>query len=295
MKEKDIVEKNLISIPEVFADIGNVLLFQGKRQIIEEELQDVSEHSIYKADDGLLHELERDIAKKWIKNNIVVAFVGIENQTQAEKYEPVKIIGYEGANYRSQLLKQKETQRKKKGGIKRIYLVITIILYFGVKHWKYPKNLKSVIDIPEELDEFVNDYKIHVCEVAWLEEETVAKFKSDFYIVADYFVQMRKNKEYKPTERQIKHVDALLKAMAVFTRDNRFVEATYNYKEKREVGNMCEALDIVENRGIEKGIEKGIRALISSLKELEISEEQIIKKVSEKFEITPEKVEKYLS
>lgn len=85
-------------------------------------------------------------------------------------------------------------------------------------------------------------------------EDQVKLFRSDFRIVADYFVQKRKNKTYIPSKKTIKHVDAMLKFMSVMTGDERFLEAQ---KVKTTGGgpNMCEILDQVENRGIQKGID----------------------------------------
>ena len=48
--------------------------------------------------------------------------------------------------------------------------------------------------------------------------------------------------------------DSLL--MSAMTEDKRFEEIIDEVNEK-EVVNMCEVLDIVESRGIEKGLEKG--------------------------------------
>ena len=42
-------------------------------------------------------------------------------------------------------------------------------------------------------------------------------FKSDFKIVADYFVQMRKNKNYVPSRKVIKHVAEVLQLLQILT------------------------------------------------------------------------------
>ncbi len=81
-------------------------------------------------------------------------------------------------------------------------------------------------------------------------------FKSDFRIVADYFVQMRKNNCYVAKPETIKHVHELLELMTVLTDDRRFVDVCNNVG--KEAVNMCEVLDQIENRGMEKGMEKGI-------------------------------------
>ena len=89
-------------------------------------------------------------------------------------------------------------------------------------------------------------------ETAYLSDEQVQMFTSNFKIVADYFAQMRKNKNYIASEVTIKHVHELLQLMAVMTQDNRF-EKVYNPDMDRRETTMCEVLDRVESRGIQKG------------------------------------------
>ena len=63
------------------------------------------------------------------------------------------------------------------------------------------------------LEPYVNDYKANIFNIAFLDDETVQMFQSDFRIVADFFVQKRKNKDYVPDEHKIKHVDEMLKLL----------------------------------------------------------------------------------
>ena len=67
---------------------------------------------------------------------------------------------------------------------------------------------------------------------------------------------MRVNKNYGADKKSIGHIDELLMLMSAMTGDKRF-EDIIDEANKKEVVNMCEVLDIVEARGIEKGIEKG--------------------------------------
>lgn len=80
MAEKDIAEKTLEAYNDVFADIVNVLLFQGKPLVKEDDLEEESTYSSYKAD-GKLHAQERDVAKYWRSGLVRIAFYGFENQT----------------------------------------------------------------------------------------------------------------------------------------------------------------------------------------------------------------------
>ena len=245
MGQKDITEKILEDYNDVFADIINVLVFKGERRINPSSLKDTSVHSMYKADDSRLHEQERDISKIWEEYNIEIAMCGIENQTKVEAVMPLRVIGYEGASYRSQLLKDPI----------RPIPVITIVLYFGKEHWDKPKTLKELVKIPQGLDEYVNDCKIHVFEVSWLTEEQVSMFTSDFKVVANFFVNRRKNSDYIPDDpTEIKHVDEVLKLLSVMTGDKRYETIL---KEEKEVRNMCEVADRLENMGIAKGVAKG--------------------------------------
>ena len=128
--EKDVTEKSLEAYNEVFADIVNVLLFNGQHIIKENELQKESERSHYKFEDEI-HEQERDVSKFWIKNHFKIALIGLENQTEPDGYMPIRVLGYDGASYRGQLL---DVDDKK--NVKGVYPVITLVLYFGRTRWK---------------------------------------------------------------------------------------------------------------------------------------------------------------
>ena len=91
MAEKDMTEKTLEAYNDVFADIANVLLFQGQKVISEKELEDAVPRSVYKAD-GKLHEQERDVAKYWKQGVVRIAFCGFENQTEADADMPLRVM-----------------------------------------------------------------------------------------------------------------------------------------------------------------------------------------------------------
>lgn len=283
MGEQDSTEKVLEDYNDVFADIVNGLLFYGKEIIHEDQLVNTKDKSQYKADDTKLHEQERDIAKFWKKRKIRIALCGIENQTDIDIDMPLRVMGYDGAAYRSQLLADNKER----------YPVITIVLHFGMKRWRRPHSLLECFRVPKYLKPYVNDYKIHVFDIAYLTDEQVNYFKSDFKIVADYFVQKRKNKDYKPSKDTIKHVDALLKLMSVLTKDDRYIKAQENGK--GSVRNMCEALDKVEARGRAAGEAIGraageLKGKIEAYADMNLSILEIAKKVN----VSEEEVQRIL-
>ena len=245
MAEKDISEKILESYNDVFADIVNVLLFDGEELMKPSELEDQAPRSAYKAD-GKLREVERDVAKRWKNGSVRIACIGVENQTAIDSLMPLRVIGYDGAEYRSQY-----------GSAGNKYPVVTFVLYFGTeKEWEKEITLKQCLDIPPELEQYVNDYKVNVFSVAYLSPEKVRQFKSDFRIVADYFVQKQLTQDYIPNPQTIEHVQETLQLLSIMGNDERFEQA-YNSSAEGGPRNMCEVLERIESRGKEIGKEIG--------------------------------------
>ena len=276
MGAKDIAEKNLEAWNDVFADIVNVLLFKGKRIILENELEADTTNSMFKAD-GKLHEQERDVSKFWKNGEIRIAILGFENQTVQDYKMPLRVISYDGASYKQQLLDEKLTKK---------FPVATLVLYFGTEsRWTAPKNLCSCFEIPEEIKPFVSDYKINVFEIAWLDDETIEKFQSDFKIVAKYFQAKRLHAEYEGSKDEIKHVDETLKMLSVLTGDDSF-ERVYNESNFEKGGvTMCDVVERIENRGKEEIIIRLIDSKAGSLEQIAAWVKlpiEAVKKIAEK-------------
>jgi len=271
MQEKDITQKMLERHNDVFSDIVNVLLFGGKKVVEEETLFDAVTDSALKID-GRVRFQDRDVAKYWKDSQINIALLGIENQTNPDKFMPLRVMGYDGLEYTRQIRKECNGESK--------YPVITLVLYLGYKkRWNYPINILDIVKVDDRLKPFVNDYKINLFEIAYLDEEKITLFKSDFRILVDYLHQIRANNSYSPKDYIIKHINELLTLMSVMTGDKRF-EDSINEANEKEARYMCEVLDIIENRGIEKGLEQGRQEgadMVSKLNELLLNEGNIDK------------------
>ena len=226
-------------------------MFDGEQRVLPEDLVDTSARSQFKADDGVLHEQERDVVKRWKHGKIVIALLGLENQTKPDENMPLRVFSYEGASYKSQLLDGEENH---------FYPVITLVLYFGKQRWEKARSLYEKLEVPEELRPYVNDFSINVFEISYLSEEQLAMFRSDFGVVAEYFVRSRTDPGYKPKKKVIKHVDAFLKMMKAVTGDHRYEEVRKTVRKGEDI-TMCEVLDYREKRGEQRGIERDRRAL----------------------------------
>ena len=242
MGEKDITEKLFEEFPDVFADIVNGLLFNGKTVVRSNQLESMKTLSAYKAD-GKIRPEDRDVAKRWKKSGIRIACIGFENQSEPDPYMVLRVLGYDGAEYRFQCLK--ENMQKPK------YPVVTLVLYFGYRHrWNKAKTLYETVNVPEEFKPFVKDVEINLFEIAYLTDEQVKLFKSDFRIVADYFVQKRKNGTYKPSRKKIKHIQSLLELFSVVENDKRFENLLQDDDvAEGRLQNMCDVMDRAEKIG----------------------------------------------
>ena len=240
MAEKDITEKNLEALNDVFADIVNVLLFKGEQVINEKDLEADTTKSMFKAD-GKIHEQERDVSKFWKNGEIRISILGIENQTAQDSDMPLRVISYDGASYKQQLLDKNQKKR---------YPVATLVLYFGTEEkWSKAKHLYDCFEIPEKLKPFVNDYKINVFNIAFLSPKTISMFKSDFKIIAEYFRAKRLNQKYKGSKEKLKHANETLKMFSALTGDNSF-EKVYNESNSKKGGiTMCDVVKRIRDDG----------------------------------------------
>ena len=249
MAEKDITEKNLEALNDVFADIVNVLLFKGEQVIKEKELEADTTKSMFKAD-GKIHEQERDVSKFWKNGEIRISILGIENQTAQDSDMPLRVISYDGASYKQQLLDNEQKKR---------YPVATLVLYFGTEEkWAKAKHLYDCFDVPEKLKPFVNDYKINVFNIAFLSPKSIAMFKSDFKIIAEYFRTKRLKQKYNGSKEKLKHANETLKMFSALTGDDSF-EKVYNEGNFKKGGiTMCDVVERIRNDGRAEGISEGI-------------------------------------
>ena len=225
MAEKDITEKLLTDIDEVFADIYNNLCFNGENIIKPDDLSNASVTTAFISND-VTRGLISDVSKIYKNSNLTLALLNIENQSTEDRDMPFRIIGYEGAKYNSQLI----------SGSNARYVVATLVLNLNTKkRWSTPKSIKESLKnkYPIELDEYINDYRINVIDVAFLEKEDIKKLNSDFKAVAKYYYLKRNNIEdfEELGDCNLKYPVQTFATMKALTGDSRFETAYNDYVE----------------------------------------------------------------
>jgi len=286
MGEKDISLKILEYYSDVFADIVNGLMFEGRPVVTEDALVDLpGPHSEFMADDHTLHEQERDVSKLWTSRNMILSLVGLENQSDVDYDMPLRLISYDGASYKSQLLADKENEPKVR------YPVITIVLYFGTRRWTGCTRLSERVNVSDNLRPFFNDYTARVYEIAFLEDEQIAHFTSDFRILAEYCVKSRKDPYYVPSPQVIRHVEELMNAFAALAGDRKSKLLLPLLAKKGDSMPLFNVFEFREELGKARGLEEALIGQVIKKYRRGMSVEDIARET----ESEPETVEKYIT
>ena len=92
----------------------------------------------------------------------------------------------------------KQLKNKK---LKRLVPQVIIVFYTGDKKWNTPLELNDYFDIPEELKEYVNDWKIKVVDVKEIDTSKIKDEQTRYFIEA---IQEMYKGNYEGLHRRIK-------------------------------------------------------------------------------------------
>ena len=154
---------------------------------------------------------------------------------------PLRVICYDGASYRAQLNADES---------KTTYPVITLVLYMGTeKRWTAPKQLTDCFKYDERLSKFISNYKINVVELAWLSDEQIMKFKTEFRNFVELLRDTRLGRKPQYSPIQLKHVHELLQLMRVMSGNDEYEQllnqTTNNLKQNKLKGDEITMKKIV--------------------------------------------------
>ena len=244
MGEKDVSQKILEGKNDVFADIVNGCCFNGKEIVKPDALKDLSGITAY-GDKQKYRSTQRDITKLWKKGIINIACLGVENQTYKDNTMPLRVIAYDGAQYKIQANDEQVNY----------YPVITLVLYYGKDKWEKPRRLFDLFDVPPELKPYVNDYKMNLFDISHISTEEAKVFKSDFWHVADYFSQINETNDYIPNKTRLYHPEEMFKLMKFLTGNEKFNNIIS--VDKGDPATMFDAFEAAERRGEAIGEARG--------------------------------------
>lgn len=311
----DTVLKNYWRSNERFADFFNAVLFEGKPIIRPEELEDVDTDEASILEHGKYAEsiqAARDnikIRKKSKTYGIEFVMMGMEHQEHIHYAMPMRLMGYDYGTYKKQYdnnaLKYKTAEGMEHdeylSGMKKtdkFMAVITVVVYYGEKTWDGAKTLHEMLDIPPEMERYVNDYKMLLVEAGrnnlTLRHADNVDLFNLLEIILDKSISGNEAKK-RAIQYSEEHGTDKTVIMTVAGATNSKID--YDRFGKGD-GAMCTLFEEIarenETKGIEKGIEKGIRGTVSVMRKYHIPNEEIVKEIQEEYNLTREEAEEYL-
>jgi len=263
MKQKDAVEKGFFDLDDVFADIVNVFITEGKYIVKPEDLETVHPSSYFEDAEGNTRYQERDVSKI-IKGKQMVnlALVGLEPMNYQDEDMPLRVYSYNGAGYYYQLKRRREA-KKDNEPVPPVYPVITLVLNFSGKKWMKPDTLQKCFkDDTAGINQMAGDLQLYVVDVTDLSEETILKLQSDFRHVAAMYKGLEDPYAALVDTGNITHIEEFAKLMGVLMEDGnveRWILRIYN---KGEGGTYMHEIyrnfrETLYNDGKEAGLSEG--------------------------------------
>lgn len=316
--EKDLQEKGYLCMPERFADLINVVVCGGRKILQPSDLTEMDSQTGYlRTSNGRGKRTPksrpryRDVIRK-AAFGINFMVIGIENQEEVHYLMPLRCMSYDVAEYERQAVVIGNRVKRRKditsaeflsGFTKdsRLHPCVTLVLYYG-ENWDGATNLHSILDftdIPEELQEKVNDYRIYVCEVRKFDKTEV--FQTDLKQVFDCIRYADDpDKLYELTTNDPVYQELDEETYDVIAEHIKTVELLKTKEYNGEGGkvNMCNAIAELIQRGrmegLSQGIEQGVRALIGMSKEYRCTREETQERLVQKLQLSPEAAQGYM-
>lgn len=276
MSKKDTVTKTFMRENTVFADAFNYLIFNGKKVIQPERLQELDTTElvqlIAKGKNNKNESVQkyRDILKATVimeDENADYLLLGIENQTEIHYAMPVRNMIYDALQYGNQVAAiAAQNVKEKKAPTRAEFLsgfykadklrpVITLVLHFGADPWDGATSLHEMMYFPlEEMRTFIQDYKIHLIDPAALKPDELEKFSTSLREVLGC-IKYSKDKEklssfIRNNTRMMLEINAARVIQAI-------TNITLDLSEEVEEVDMCKAIDDMMQDSREEGKAEG--------------------------------------
>ena len=306
--------KKYLSDNKIFADAFNYLVYGGKQVIKADELREIDTTALampYGNDAKVPVQKYRDILKLWnamMDDNAIYVILGAELQDKVHYGMPVKDGLYDMLGYSKQIEEIRRSYRKQSGegnndgeitaeeGTLKIKLtseeflsglrkgdklipIITAVVYLGEAPWDGPRCLHDMLDFKSDaVKSFVPDYKLNLISPADMKDEEFAKFHTDLGFAMEVIKHQSTDADEVIGRTNHRKID---RDTALFL--NSAVKLNLEYEEETGGVDMCKAM---ENRYREKEV----IGAITGMRMMGASDNDIIVKIVEKFNVTREYV-----
>ncbi len=108
----------------------------------------------------------------------------------------------------------------------------------------------------QQITDWDEKHKIHVFDIAFLEDEVIENFTSDFNVIVTFFKKKRLGENPLTSEKKLKHPYAIMEFISVFTQDKSYVESVGYLENISRTGGavtMCAVEDALKTEGRREG------------------------------------------
>lgn len=326
----DTILKNYWSNNEQFADLFNAVLFQGRQLILPEELEELDTKSSFVSEHGDYAESlqsTRDvikIQKKSLAFGVNLVMYGLEDQEHVHYGMPLRLMGYDYSAYKKQFDRNGARYKTGKGLTEDEFLsrmkktdkfipVITLVIYYGEKPWDGPLSLREMLNIPQEIAEYVNDYRMLLVEARQNNLVLRNVNNSDFFhLLSILLEQDRTNREKRDSAIRYAEESGLDSSVAMAAAVTAKVPGL-NYNEliqKKGAEIMYSVFEETKEEGRLEGRQEGrlegrlegklegklegrAEGIIEVGMECSLSKKQILDILQKKLDVTLDKAEEY--
>ena len=312
----DIVVKNYWRNNEQFADFFNAVLFDGEQIIKADELEDIDteessilEHKEYAESIGAARDNVK-IRKKSTIYNVEMVILGIEGQERIHYAMPMRVMGYDYGTYKKQYDDNAAKYKSANGMSSDEYMskmkktdkfipVITIVVYYGENPWDGALSLHEMLNIPKEVEPFVNDYKMHLIEARKNNLKLHNINNIDLFNLLE--ILLNKDEKLKETkEKAIQYASEhdVDKSVIMTVAGAANCKMDYDMIAGKGSVDMCTVFEETRFEGrlegrLEGKLEGRAEEIIETGHEFGLSEEEILIRLQKKLDVSLQKAQEY--
>ena len=273
MGRADDITKEYVRRNDIFADLFNFFLYNGKKVIKPENLRemDITEIALPfgNGKDSSVQKL-RDVLKilrVMEDDEAIYVLLGTELQAVIHYAMPPKNMLYDAIKYVDQINTIARAHKDKRdingdaflSGFEKtdkIIPIITLTVYFGSKKWDGPITLHEMFTTKNEtLLKFVPDYRINLISPEAMSDEDFEKFHTEFRKVMKFIKYSENKKALQDMLKEDKSFETVSRDTANVI--NAVTHSGLKIPEKEEVVNMCKAIEDIRTEGYNEGRDKG--------------------------------------
>lgn len=283
-------------------------MFDGEPVIQPEELEDVDTKESYVLEHKEYAEsiqASRDnikIRKKSMVHGVEYVLLGNESQKHIHYAMPMRIMGYDYGTYKKQYDDNAKKYPTSEGMEDDEYLsrmkktdrfmpVISVVVYYGDKAWDGATSLHGMLDIPDKIAQYVNDYKILLVEARRNDLVLHNVNNVDLFNLLEIILDKSTPKnEAKKKVIQYGEEHQVDKSVVMTVAGATNSKIDYNAFEKGDV-NMCTLFDEIAKESEAKGEIKGetrgrAKEIVETGYEFDFSESDILVRLQRKLDIS---------